>query len=457
MAAGIHLCLGQNHHRATHSPPLPLPLGGLAPSRRTGPPPRRRAVIRPSNSSRINRLLRGAGLALALAVLALALVAYALGYRPVLVRPAPFGDPGPPLDFAPRPGGERLDDGPPAGARPSNVVLIVGDGMGFSQILAARAEIAGVNGRLCFERFPFTAWTTTHSLDRLYTDSAAAATALASGVKTRPRMLGLTPDGRSHPTVLEAVLGRGGRAGLITTTTVFDATPAAFVAHVASRYDTEEVARQMAAAGVELLVGQALPTGSRRQRARAARVRETFAAAGYRWVESWPELGAEPGGPAGPVIAQLPPGVLDTPARTLPLAEVAGLALDRFAGSPEGFFLLVEDEDSDTGSHRADLPRVVAAVRALDGVARRAVEFARGDGATLVLVTADHETGGLTIREGGAGEPADYLWATDSHTALPVPLFAYGPGAERFRGVLDNTEVPRILADLLGLELPAGG
>jgi len=401
------------------------------------------------------RLRRAVGFTLVLAAVGFAvaaLVAYQRGYRVLLVRSAPAGRPGPPLDFSPRPAAERLETFP-AGARPKSVVIVLGDGMGLAQLLAARVEAEGVHGRLFLERFPFTGWVTTYAADALYTDSASAATALWSGFKTRPRMLGRTPDGRSPRTILEAGLASGMRGGLITTTSVFDATPAGLVTHADSRRDSDEIARQMAASGVELLVGEGPATESREVRERLEQAKGRFAAAGYRWLERWADLAVEPGGPPGKVFALLPPGTLATPARRVPLAEVAGLALARFAGSPRGFFLLVEDEDPDTGGHRADLPRVVAAVRALDGVARRAVEFARQDGETLVLVTADHETGGLTILDGQAGRPLEFLWATSEHTSLPVPILAYGPGAERFTGVLDNTEVPRILADLFGLDL----
>lgn len=421
-----------------------------------------------------SRRARAAAAVVAVVVLGLAVagyLAYFRDFRLAVVRAPPAAEPGPPLDFRPRPGGERLAADFPAGARPTNVVLIVGDGMGFSQLAAARAEYAGVAGRLFIERLPFSGWVTTYSLDDLYTDSAAAATAFATGVKTRTAMLSRTPDGRSHPTVLELGLARGMRAGLITTTTVLDATPAAFVAHVDSRRDYAEIAAQMAASGVELLVGEALTADTPERRAAAPRLRPIFTAAGYRWVASWAALTgalAGDGGPPGPpgkVIAQLPAGTLATSGRTVPLVDVAALALARLAGASggvggggrgRGFFLLVEDEDADTGSHQADLPRVTAAVHALDQVAELAVDFARGDGATLVLVTADHETGGLIYTGGAAGGPAAYFWATSGHTGSPVPIFAYGPGAERFTGVLDNTDVALLLADLLGLDLPAG-
>lgn len=401
------------------------------------------------------RRRRAAATVITLVVVALAVVAlvgYSRGFRIAFSRPA-VDEGWPPLRFAAAGESERLVHEFPTGARPKNLILVVADGMGFNHLVATRARYAGVDGRLFIERFPFAGWITTHSLGNLYTDSGAAATSLATGVKTGLAMLSRTPDGGSPTTILEAGLARGMRAGMITTTVIFDATPAAFATHVDRRRDTDEVVRQMAASGVELLVSEGVVDDPPGLAEVAARAKERFIGAGYRWIESWADLAAEPGGPPGKVIALLPPGTLATPERTVPLVDVADLALERFGGSPEGFFLLVEDEDPDTGAHYADLERVTFAIHALDEVAQRAVEFARGDGETLVLVAADHETGGLKIVGGRDGYRPVMFWTSTTHTGEPVPLFAYGPGAERFTGALDNTDVPRILADLLGLEL----
>ena len=111
----------------------------------------------------------------------------------------------------------------------------------------------------------------------------------------------------------------------------------------------------------------------------------------------------------------------------------------------------METEETDTGGHRGDLERTVRGVTSLDLAAEAAVDFARRDGHPLVVATADHETGGLALLLGRAGEPMTVRWATTSHTAEPVPLLAWGPGAEHFSGVLDNTDIPRILARLLDL------
>lgn len=363
------------------------------------------------------------------------------------------------VDMRPQPPATRLVNAFPSDARPKNVILILGDGMGFQQIGAARIALQGVNGRLFMERFPVTGWMWTHSLEELYTDSAAGAAALATGKKTKPLMLSQSPDGKPQKTLMEAGMERGMRAAMITTATIFDASPSAFVVHHRHRRDYEEVTAQMAAAGVELLLSEGVDEDDDRWREVWPKILENYRSAGYRIVRTWEEVEALAGTPGEKLLGFLPPDSLAKERSTPPvLSDLSALALERLAGAEQGFFLLVEEEDTDTHSHRGNMDRVVAAMAALDAVARQAVDFARSNGETLVLITADHETGALTLIGGKDGGTLDYRWIHGNHSASPVPLLAYGPGAERFSGVLDNTEVPRILDALLGLGLfaPAG-
>ncbi len=398
---------------------------------------------------------RRLALAAALALAALAAVAWARGWRLGLLRTAAAGAPAAALDFAVNGSGGRLERAGAAAGAVRNLILIVGDGMGFNHLAAARAEIAGVNGRLFLERLPVAGWVTSPALSELRTDSASAATALASGEKTQRGMVGRTPDGRSPRTLVEAAIERGLSAGLVTSAVIVDATPAAFVAHVDSRDMLGEISAQMAASGVELLASEGPGGSTSASRRLEAGALGRFEEAGYRVFRDWRRLREGPP-PAGvPVLAVLEAGAI-AQRRDPSLTELAGFALERLAGSAEGFFLLVEEEETDSGGHANDLARVVAAIRDLDGVVRLAVEHARRAGDTLVVVTSDHETGGLVVVDGAAGGPLSYYWSSRDHTAAPVPLLAYGPGAERLAGVLDISEIPGILAELMGLELGAG-
>jgi alkaline phosphatase len=356
-----------------------------------------------------------------------------------------------PVDLAPGPPQPLLDDDF-TGAEARNVVLLIGDGMGFAHVLAARSEIAGLNRRLGFERMPVTGWLTTHEADSLIADSASTATAMVTGVKTARGNLSIDAEGRPLRTVLEAAVGRGMAAGLVTDSYLWDATVAAFAVHT-TRRDYAEVAAQMGRSGVEILFGEACPECFGGDEA-FARVVGDLENGGYAVVSSWDAVAAL--APSGGKVAGLFAGgaVAD---RDLPpsLEQLAAFSLERLAADPDGFFLVVETEETDTASHRHRLHRMVEGIRSLDEAAAVVLDFARRDRRTLVLLTADHETGGLSLVSGDQGEKLGVRWSTWGHTGLPVPLFAYGPGAERFAGARDDTEIAQLLSRLLGLELGA--
>lgn len=318
-------------------------------------------------------------------------------------------------------------------ARAKNVVLLIADGMGFSHVNAARAAERGTDTPLAFERLPVVGWQTTHAADRWETDSAAAASAIATGRKYDNQALSLEAT-----TIAEQALADGMALGLITDSFLWDATPAAFVAHVGDRDESAAVIEQMAQAGATLLVGG--------DRGGAA---ESFRAAGYDVYGDWLELSKRDFQPDGRWVGLFPEGMIADPATLPRLEQLTEAALRRLSIEPGGFFLLVETEEVDSGSHDQDFARVQRGVAALDRTLESVLSFARADGETLVVVTADHECGGLALVGGDYGEPLELRWATSEHTAEPVPIYAYGPGAERFGGVLDNTDLYHALAAAL--------
>ncbi len=355
-----------------------------------------------------------------------------------------------PADLGPRPVVEPLADDFAAGAEIKNVILLFADGLGPTHVVLARSELVGLNGRLAFERMPISGWFTTHEAGALITDSAAAATALFTGRKTDMGRLSTSPDGQPQTTVMEAARDAGMVVGAITDTYLWDATPAALLSHVETRKDTLGITDWMARSGAELLVGELTETVSAETDDGRA-VLQGFADNGYAVARTWEDLQAiEPG---RRIAALLDPGTIPDPERSPGLPELAELALERLAGKAEGFFLLVEVEETDTAAHYHQVERFVAGVKAIDEVATLALDFARRDRSTLVLLIADHETGGLSLLSGDQGEPLGLRWTTGSHSGGPVPLYAYGPGARRFSAIRDNTEFARILADLLGLEM----
>lgn len=396
--------------------------------------------------SRLKTILRTAAGAL-LAAVALLGVIWLAGCR-VLIEPRHGWATETVMSFAAGAASPTLVQDFAAGAEARNLVILIGDGMGFGHLAGARAALAGINGRLFVERLPVTGWLTTHSADRLLTDSAAGATALATGHKTDMKRLATSAAGEPLRTLMEAAAERGKAIGLVTDSYLWDATPAAFATHVDERQDHRAVAVQMAASGFDLFLGEEDDLNGDEG---LGAVLETFRAHGFRVAR---DIGALPAADdGGPVLGLFAEGSVHDPERPPELPQLAAYALERLARDDDGFVLLLETEETDTASHRHGFERMVRGVAALDRVVEAAAGFARRDRHTLIVVTADHDTGGLTLLHGRDGGPLRVHWSSWGHTGNPVPLFAYGPGAARLGGVHDNVEVPRILAGLLGLDL----
>jgi alkaline phosphatase len=386
------------------------------------------------------------GLGLFVAFLPVLLAAgFALYYLDRIPMPAPATA----ASLAAPPGGEAplarypfVPDGPVR-----NVILFIGDGMGHSQVAAARIHRHGADGRLAMERMPVTGLVNTHSFDHLITDSGASATAFATGVKTHNQMIGLAPDSSALTSILHIARAAGLTTGVVTTTFLADATPAAFVARVPNRYMHDEIASQMAVSGTDMLIGAEgghfLPRHRSDGRDLAAEARRR----GYRVVHTLEEATTLP------VLALFDERQMRGHRPAIPLAALTARALDLAATRDAGFFLMIEQEHADTDGHDNDFSGVVDALLQLDDAVALALDFALRDGQTLVLVTADHETGGLGITGGERiRNRMDARFSTFRHTGAPVPLFAFGPNAVSFTGVLDNTHIPVLLARYLGLD-----
>jgi alkaline phosphatase len=326
----------------------------------------------------------------------------------------------------------------PAEEAPRGIVLVVGDGMGSAHFSLARL-LRGDEYRI--GTMPEVGLVATDAANNLVTDSAAAATAFATGVKTNKGYIGADPSGAPARTVLELAEERGLATGLVTTAVFMDATPAAFAAHVASRDELGVIARQMTSRGIEVIASTGLeafgndgwPT-----------VEELAQEGGYFAARSAAELAAAD---EGPVLAVLPSADLNGQSPEVSLAELAAWSLERLSRDPDGFFLLLEHEGTDTASHRNVSPALMSSLVELDQAVGVVLDFARLEGDVLVIVVGDHETGGLQLA-GMPGKP-ELVWRDDYHSGEAVPILAEGPGAAAFGRFLDNTEVGRALLDLV--------
>ena len=322
---------------------------------------------------------------------------------------------------------------------PKNVILLVGDGMGPAHVTLLR-QLRGATPRMA--TMPVMGMMTTSCADHFVTDSAAAATALASGVKAIKRSLGRDASGAPQKTVLDLAEQAGKSTGLVTTAKFFDATPAAFASEAADRYQYALVIPQMFKRGAEVLAG----TGATWFANNSITPLTTVASsAGYRLITTRAELDSV----TGPrLIAVFPEQPRDVDFPDAPLPVLARWALDKLSADPDGFFLLIEHEGVDSTSHDNDTPGVERSLISLDDAVGVALDFAAKNPGTLVVATADHETGSMRLLETETFTPK-VEWGTRDHSAVAVPIFAQGPGAERFAGLMDNTDVGKRLLELV--------
>lgn len=326
------------------------------------------------------------------------------------------------------------------------VILLIGDGMGLAQI---QAGMIAKGEPLNIERFPVTGLAKTTSSDNLITDSAAAGTAMACGVKTYNGAIGVDAKGRPCRTILELSEKAGLSTGLVATSVITHATPASFIAHVENRYQYEDIALGFMDTDFELIIG-----GGKKHFANRRDKRDLiaeFQKSGYYLADS---LAALPGEAPGKLVGLFNSGDMPTmlEGRGDVLPRSTHYAIDLLNNNEEGFFLMVEGSQIDWGGHDTEIEYVVTEMIDFDEAIGEALDFAEQDKHTLVIVTADHETGGLSIKGPDfMVDAADYEFSTSSHTAVMVPVFAYGPGAQNFSGIYENTEIFFKLKALMGL------
>ena len=335
-----------------------------------------------------------------------------------------------------------------------NVILFIGDGMGIGHVSAASDLLGFPGGTPAMIDTPHVALVRTWVADNLAPDSASAGTAMATGFKTRKKAVGVLDDGREVRSLFEVAHDQGRATGVITTSGLVDATPATFTVHVEWRDDYHEIFEKMLASDTELLIGGDWTHFSKAKKNRAyldllARAENLGQADGYQVIRDPSSIDTA----ELPLLALFPPRPGGDNSHGPPLAETALRAIELLREDPEGFLLLVECEITDEFGHLNNIEEVMNGMRELNAAVAAVLETTEGDGETLVVVTADHDTGTLAVVDGDYEEGrATVRWATGQHSSQWLPLFAFGPGAERFTGVLDNTEVGKLIAQALGLE-----
>jgi alkaline phosphatase len=321
------------------------------------------------------------------------------------------------------------------------------------------------------DKMPSLGWAQTASADDPVTDSAAAATALATGVKTNNGMIGQDPDGNPLTTILEYAQTKGMAVGLVTTVQMSHATPAAFAAHVNDRNNMTEIASQMLAAEVDVLLGggedEFLPTGTSGhypesgERGDGRNLITEATAAGYSYVYNATGLDA-----IDPAATSRVLGLFGDEEMLRPfspsLAEMTQKAINILSQDPDGFFLMVEGGQIDWASHANDATQTISDTAGLDAAIAVGQAYAASASNTLIIVTGDHETGGMSTTLTSSGLPNQdgpfampegtefYVnWTTGSHTNADVLTTAQGPRSDMLTGTYQNTHIHDVMRQTL--------
>ncbi len=325
-----------------------------------------------------------------------------------------------------------------------NIIYLIGDGMGLASV--SMMQLENNYEPTIFDRATNVALQKTYSLDNRVTDSAASGTALATGTKTNNAMLGITPEGYAPQTLMELAAERGKATGLVVTTYLQHATPAAFYAHVRSRHEYAAIAEQLLHSDIDIAIGGGMAFFDERYGSREEAVKAIHNN-GFRLYDSI-EM-AEVDGKSLIILADK-----EIEERTGYLATATAKALQHLEEEDDGFVLMVEGSIIDGMGHGNDAEGQQGEMRDFMGAIEVAVAFAETHPGTLVVVTADHETGGLTIVSNDADfnlaeQGVEYRWTTKGHSGTMVPIYLYGTGAELINGVMENSELGAKLKELI--------
>lgn len=328
---------------------------------------------------------------------------------------------------------------------PKNVILLIGDGMGIAQIYAGMVV---KNNKLEIERCTHSGFSKTYSATNFTTDSGAGGTALACGVKTKNGMIGMTPDSIPVQSILHLAADKKLSTGVVVACAVTHATPASFVAHQVDRNMYEEIAADYLKTNIDVFIGGGKNHFDKRKDQR--NLITELEAKNYKMAYTLDEVKlVKTGKLAGLLYDEHNP---EMPKRGDMLPDATMAAIDILDTNKKGFFLMVEGSQIDWASHSNDGKQVVKEMLDFDKTIGKVLDFAQKDGNTLVVITADHETGGMTILNGKFGkDDMNIQFTSKNHSGVPVPIFAYGPGAENFQGFMENTAVSSKLMKLLKL------
>lgn len=325
----------------------------------------------------------------------------------------------------------------PHGLKAKNIILAVGDGNGFNQTMLSRIAIGGLDYRLAIDQIPNLGVSSTHSYDNVYTDSAASATAWSTGHKTKNRYLALDIDKQELKTITEMLHKKGYQNALVATSSVVHATPAALYAHIDSRYKYDEIADQLVNSSIDIALGGGLKFFDIESVKNTHYVLLDKASLNDTYDNQ------------KKIIGLFDDDGIERGSNQPTQREMTDFALKHLSKDKcNGFFLMTEASQIDWAAHDNNANEMITEFRDFDLTIKDLINFVTKNKETLLIVTADHETGGLQILKQKEGS-VTIQWGTGSHTSIPVGVFAYGPGSELFNGMMDNTDLHYKMLDAL--------
>ena len=348
-----------------------------------------------------------------------------------------------------------------------NIILLIGDGMGPTHISVYRNVHGGPNHKLSFDKFDFSGYVKTHAYNSLVTDSAASATAFSSGVKTINRYVGVDHNKKPTKNITEILFEKGFVNTIISTSEITHATPAAFASHVSSRYEKEKIAEHIYNSKNHIVLGGGtnyflpIEEGGIREDGVdfVKKIKKNF-----HYLETKKDLDNFNYSDRKKIFGLFAEDDLERTEFEPDLLEMLHFSIREskrlLADGCKGFFIMAEGSKIDWASHDNDYEYYLKEMQEFEKTVKKALNFAEENNDTLVIVTADHETGGLLIEQDDARyrETGNMKisWNTavgrGVHTGIMVPVFAQGPGAENFSGVMDNTDVFFAMEEALGID-----
>ena len=338
--------------------------------------------------------------------------------------------------------------------RPRNIIIFIVDGMGFGHLSLALQTLQSENTTSVWQEFDVKGWHDARSAYGPLTDSEASGTAIATGASTNFGHIGIDKEGNPLKNIFEVASDRGFTTGIVTDSYIWDGTPAAFSVHTRNEDDAREIFTQIAASKLDLVFGELEDVGEDDVPEKEESIK--ILSKRFQLLDKFLKL-PDGNNSSKPVAAIFDEDEVQDLSSSPNLTQLTEVALEYMSSQNNPFILLVESEEMDAASHENDSKRVINGLKSIQKTLSLVLNFSKTHGETLVVFTADHETGGLAAVADFDNYPKMQIrWSTRNHTAAVVPLLTKGPGAEYFATIHRNWEIGYCIKKLISQDISEG-